>query len=213
MHISLIAHRERNLHLETHVAIHSAWCHWLLVLCHFIACFYLFLARDPSCVNISRYLRLRTITSSLLQLSLLLIEVKMNQTWKLCQLSIGIAYNCHKSSDSSWEQRKNNPSSSAFILPLLVSRIFASPNSSACKCCCPLFVVVVVKLSLGGIAAGRAKGDQVLSEGQAAHHRSGGEHERLCLSVMQGYCLITPSERGTALHINRLLHLGKNPTV
>lgn len=94
-----------------------------------------------------------------------------------------------KTLDSSWEQRKNNPSSSAFILPLLVSRIFASPNSSACKFFCPLFVVVV-KLSLGGIAAGRAKGDQVLSEGQAAHHRSGGEHERLCLSVMQGYCLM-----------------------
>lgn len=56
MHICLIAHRERKLRLETHVAIHSAWCHWLLVLCHFISCFYLFLARDLSCANISRYL-------------------------------------------------------------------------------------------------------------------------------------------------------------
>lgn len=113
----------------------------------------------------------------------------MNQTRKLCQLRIGVAHNCHKNSDSSWEQRKNNPSSSAFILSFLASRIFASPNSSACNFFCPLFAVVV-KLSLGGIAAGRAKGDQVLSEGQAAHHRSGGEHERLCVSVMQGYCLM-----------------------
>lgn len=45
-------------------------------------------------------------------------------------------------------------------------------------------------LSLGGVAAGRTKGDPVLSEGQAAHHRSGGEHERLCLSIMQGFWLM-----------------------
>lgn len=45
-------------------------------------------------------------------------------------------------------------------------------------------------LSLGGVAAGRTKGDPVLSEGQAAHHRSGGEHEWLCLSIMQGFWLM-----------------------
>lgn len=143
----------------------------------------------PTCLDTCVKSGLRTITSSLLQLSLSLNKVKMNQTRKLRLLGIGVAHNCHENSDSSWEQRKNNPSSSAFILPLLVSRIFASPNSSACNFFV-LFFVVVVKLSLGGIAAGRAKGDQVLSEGQAAHHRSGGEHERLCLSIMQGYCLM-----------------------
>lgn len=42
-------------------------------------------------------------------------------------------------------------------------------------------------LPLGGVAAGCAEGNQVLSESQAAHHRSGGEHERLRLSQMQGH--------------------------
>ena len=42
-------------------------------------------------------------------------------------------------------------------------------------------------LRAGGVVAGRAEGDPVLSEGEAAHHRSGGEHERLCVPQMQGH--------------------------
>lgn len=44
-----------------------------------------------------------------------------------------------------------------------------------------------LSLSLGGSFAGCAEGDPVLSEGQAANHRSGGEHEWLRLSFMQGH--------------------------
>lgn len=39
---------------------------------------------------------------------------------------------------------------------------------------------------IGGVIAGCEKGDPFLSEGQGANHWSGGEHERLCLSFMQG---------------------------
>lgn len=53
---------------------------------------------------------------------------------------------------------------------------------------CIVFLTKLVLLFpfIGGFLAGREKGDPVLSEGQAANHWCGGEHERLCLPFMQG---------------------------
>lgn len=54
-------------------------------------------------------------------------------------------------------------------------------------------IQICVCVCVGGVAAGRSEGDPVLSEGEAADHRSGGEHERLRLSQMQGdWCPCRP---------------------
>lgn len=45
----------------------------------------------------------------------------------------------------------------------------------------------------GGVPAGCPERNQLLSQGEAAHHRGGGEHERLRLPQVQGECWPAPS--------------------